>query len=153
MNRPTAVVDMRWRSAGVVWWRWSALIAFGVTGIELLCLVFLRLLQTAPNLPGSPLRSWGSPSSRRCLSIRFYFRMALSRTARIGTTDTLVARFVRSNVVCTITHGARSWYEAAVAAPLVLGFLVPRFVVPRLALTSAPAARPDRRRAAAQRGR
>ena len=139
MNTPTAVVDLRWRSAGVVWWRWSALIAFGVTGIEVLCLVFLAFTPNGAEFASlaAPFLAFAFVAALIVDPLLIFVWLYLARHVSALRTRWWLVLFVL--MLCVpLLMAPRSWYEAAVAAPLVLGFLVPRFVVPRLALTSEP---------------
>jgi len=139
MNMPTAVVDLRWRSAGVVWWRWSALIALGVTGIEVLCLVFLAFTPSGAEFAGlaAPFLGVAFVAALITDPLPIFIWLYLARRVSALRTRWWLVLFVL--MLCVpLLMAPRSWYEAAVAAPLVLGFLVPRFVVPRLALASEP---------------
>lgn len=139
MNTPTAVVDLRWRSAGMLWWRWSALVAFGVTTIEVLCLVFLAFTPNGAEFAwlAAPFLGFALVAALIVDPLLISLWLCLARHASALRTRWLLVLFVLISCV-PLLMAPRSWYEAAVAAPLVLGFLVPRFVVPRLMLMSEP---------------
>ena len=139
MNAPTAVVDLRWRSGGMVWWRWSALIAFGVSGIELLCLVFLAFTLNGAEFAwfAAPFLAFALVAALIVDPLLILVWLYLARHVSALRTQWWLLLFVL--ILCVpLLMAPRSWYEAAVAAPSVLGFLLPRFVVPRLALASEP---------------
>ncbi len=139
MNAPTAVVDLRWRSGGMIWWRWSALIAFGVSGIELLCLVFLAFSPDGAEFAwlAAPFLAFAFVAALIVDLLLIFVWLYLARHVSALRTQWWLLLFVL--ILCVpLLMAPRSWYEAAVAAPSVLGFLLPRFVVSRLALASEP---------------
>jgi hypothetical protein len=134
---PTVVVDLRWQSAGLVWWRWSALIAFGVSGIELLCLVLVAFTTNGAEFAGlaAPFLAFAFFAALLVDPLLIFFWLFLARHVPALRTRWWLKSFVL--ILCVpLLMPPRSWYEAAVAAPSVLGFLLPRFVVPRLARLS-----------------
>ena len=131
------VINRRWRSAGFVWWRWSALIALGISGFELLCLIFVAFV---PDPRGGAEFAWFAAP---------FVAFALVAALTVDPLLILVWLFLARHIAVLRSH--RGWlvlfvlilcipllmgprlYELAVAAPTVLGFLLPRFVIPQLA--------------------
>jgi hypothetical protein len=139
MSTSTAVVDLRWRSAGIIWWRWSALIAFGVSAIELLCLVFIAFAPDGGEFAwfAAPFVALAFVAALIVDPLLILVWLYLARYVAALRTRWWLVSFVL--ILCIpLLMAPRSWYEAAVAAPSVLGFLLPRFVVPQLARVSEP---------------
>jgi hypothetical protein len=137
MNTPTAVVNLRWRSGGIIWWRWSALFAFSVSGIELLCLLFLAFSPNGAEFAwfAAPFVAFGFIAALVVDPLLIFAWLYLARHASVLRNRWWLVLFVL--ILCIpLLMSPRSWYEAAVAAPSVLGFLLPRFVVPQLAVVS-----------------
>ena len=143
MNTPALpVINRRWWSPGIVWWRWSALIALGISGFELLCLIFVALVpdpRALHHFGGAEFAWFAAP----------FVAFALVAALTINPLLILVWLFLARHIAALRNH--RGWlvlfvlilcipllmgprlYELAVAAPTVFGFLLPRFVVPQLA--------------------
>jgi hypothetical protein len=123
----------------MVWWGWSALIAFGVSVIELLCLAFLAFTPNGAEFAwvAAPFLAFAFLAASIVDPLLILVWLYLARhIAALGARWWLIL-FVL--ILCVpLLMAPRSWYEAAIAAPSVLGFLLPRFVVPRLALLSEP---------------
>jgi hypothetical protein len=137
MNTPTAVVDLHWRTSGMIWWRWSALIAFGVSGIELLGLIFLAFSPNGAEFAwfAAPFVAFAFIAALLVDPLLIFVWLYLARRVAVLRTRWCFVLFV--SILCIpLLMAPRSWYEAAVAAPLVLGFLLPGLIVPRLTLAS-----------------
>jgi uncharacterized membrane-anchored protein YitT (DUF2179 family) len=132
MNTPAAALDVRWRSGGMVWWRWSALVASGVTGIELLCLVLVAFTRNGAEFAwlAAPFLGFAFVAALVVDPLLIFVWLYISRHVSALRTRWWLVLFVL--ILCVpLLMAPRSWYEAAVAAPSVLGFLLPRFVVQR----------------------
>jgi len=123
----------------MVWWRWSALIAFGVGGIEFLCLVVVAFSPNGAEFAwiAAPFVAFAFVAALIVDPLLIFVWLYLARHVSVLRTHWSLVLFVL--ILCIpLLMAPRSWYEAAVAAPSVLGFLLPRFIVPRLALASEP---------------
>jgi hypothetical protein len=123
----------------MLWWRCSALIAFGVSCIELLCLVFLAFTPNGAEFAwlAAPFVAFAFVAALIADPLLILVSLYLARHVSALRTKWWLVLFVL--ILCVpLLMAPRSWYEAALAAPSLLGFLLPRFVVPRLALASEP---------------
>ncbi len=119
---------------GVTWWRWSALVALAVSGIEAICLVVAALQFGQAEFAGvaAPFVAFALVAALAADPLLILVWLVLARDvgALRGHRGWLVL-FVL--ILCIpLLMAPRSWYEAAVAAPALLGFLLPRFIIRRL---------------------
>ncbi len=142
MDAILPAIKRRWRSSGLVWWRWSVLIAFGITCIELLCLILIAIVSDprVRDLFGGAEFSWLAAP---------FVAFALVAALIVNPILILLWLFLGRHIAALRSH--RGWlvlfvlilciplfmgprlYEFAIAAPTVLGFLLPRFIIPQLA--------------------
>jgi hypothetical protein len=135
-------IKRRWRSSAFVWWRWSALIAFGISCFELLCLILIAIISDprVGDIFGGAEFSWFAAPF-----VAFALVAALIVHPLLILLWTFLARHIASLrsdrgwlvlfvlILCIPLIMNPRLYELAVAAPAVLGFLLPRFIIPQLA--------------------
>ena len=120
---------------GIVWWRWSVLVALGASGIEALLLILVAFVfhQFEFAWVAAPFVAFAFVAALAADPLLILLWLSLARhVAALRAHRGWLVLFVL--VLCIpLLMAPRSWYEAAIAAPTVLGFLLPRFVVPQLA--------------------
>lgn len=129
---------------GIVWWRWSALVALGISGIEVLFLILVAFAYDQFEFAwiAAPFVAFAFVAALTVDPLLILVWLFLARHVRaLRTHRGWLVLFVL--ILCIpLLMAPRSWYEAAVAAPTVLGFLLPRFVIPRLATVPEPRDQP-----------
>jgi hypothetical protein len=120
---------------GIVWWRWSALVALGVSGIEMLSLILAAFALDQFEFAGvaAPFVAFAFVAALVADPFMILVWLFLSRYLPVLRTHRRwLVLFVL--ILCVpLLMGPRSWYEAAIAAPTLLGFMLPRFLIPQLA--------------------
>lgn len=121
---------------GIVWWRWSALVAFGVSDIEVLFLILVAfaLDQFEFAWVAAPFVAFAFVAALTADPLMILTWLFLPRhITALRTHRSWLVLFVL--ILCIpLLMAPRSWYEAAIAAPAVLGFPLPRLLVPQLAI-------------------
>ena len=124
---------------GILWWRWSALVAFCISGIEALFLTLVAFAfdQFEFTWIAAPFVAFAFVAALTADPLLIFVWLFLTRhVTTLRTHRGWLVLFVLIPCI-PLLMAPRSWYEAAVAAPTVLGFLLPRFIIPQLAIIPA----------------